>query len=401
MTDVVDPATAPSTERPETRRDRFEVRHYDMTGGALSRRSLLGAGAVGAAAGLVGAAGLAGPAGAAVRTAVEPDSTEASPVGYVLAHEQFPGPRLVDWSTEVERAGFDEVWTSDHIQPWQDNEGHATHPWLTQALIGERTKRITFGTGVTCPTYRHHPSEVAQAFATLGVFNPGRVFLGVGAGEALNEQASTGQFGKYPERAARLSEAVQLIRELWTGKRTSWDGDYYKTVDMRIWDLPPLPVPIYIAASGPKSAYLAGRYGDGWICGAKDIATPSLRAAFAQGATDAGKDPAKMPKLVEQFVVVDPRYAKYTADLWRFTVDAWTSLVYDPNPVSIRKRAVLHFSREKLLSALPVGTDPKPHITALQKILDLGGTPFVHSAEPDQRAVMRFYQQHVLGKVSR
>lgn len=372
--------------------------HYDVEpGGVLTRRRVLGAGA----ASLAGVAALGGPLAGAATAAVQPTTGERSPVGFVLAHEQFPGPRLVDWAPEIERNGFGYAWTSDHIQPWQDNQGHATHPWLTQALIGERTSRITFGTGVTCPTYRHHPSEVAQAFATLGVFNPGRVFLGVGTGEALNEQAATGQFGKYPERAARLTEAVQLIRELWTGRAVSFAGQFYTTVDMRIWDLPARPVPIYIAASGPKSAYLAGRHGDGWICSAKDIATPALRDAFGQGATDAGKDPATMPKLVEQFVVVDSRYAKLTADLWRFTVDAWTSLVYDPNPVSIRKRAVKHFSRTQLLSTLPVGTDPGPHIAALQKVLDLGGTPFVHSAEPDQRAVMRFYSRNVLPNVSR
>lgn len=355
----------------------------------LGRRSVL-------TGGLAGLASLAAPTAASAAT--RPPA--GAPVGFVLSHEQFPGPQLVDWSDDIEKAGFGYAWTSDHLQPWQDNQGHSTHPWLTQALIGERTQQLVYGTGVTCPTYRHHPSEVAQAFASLGVFYPGRIFLGLGTGEALNEDAGTGVFGDYAERAARFLEAVQLIRALWTGERTSFDGEFYKTVDLKLYDLPPTPVPIYLAASGPKSAYNAGRYGDGWVCGAKDIQKPELRAAFAEGARAAGKDPDSMPKLVEQFVVTNQRYAKLTAELWRFTVDPWSELVYDPNPVSIQRRAEATWSDEQVLAGLPVGGDPGPHIEALQKILDLGGTPFVHSAEPDQRRVMRFYGRKVLPQLA-
>jgi TAT-translocated FGD2 family F420-dependent dehydrogenase len=361
-----------------------------MEQAAVSRRTLLGAGAAVAA-----YASTSGVAQAATKPKLR------APVGFVLSHEQFPGPKLVDWSAHVEASGFGYAWTSDHLQPWQDNQRHSTHPWLTQALIGERTSKLTFGTGVTCPTYRHHPSEVAQAWASLGVFNPGRVFLGVGIGEALNEQAGTGQFAPYAERAARLVEAVHLIRKLWTGEHVTFNGTYYKTVDLKIWDLPKHRVPIYMAASGPKSAYNAGRWGDGWICSAKDLAKAELRDAFARGAHDAGKDPAKMPKYVEQFVVVNSKYADYTANLWRFTVNPWQTLVYDPVPSSIRRRAAAMFSRSQVLKGLPIGKDPDKHIAALQSSLDLGGTPFVHSAEPDQRYVMDWYAAHVLPHVHR
>lgn len=166
------------------------------------------------------------------------------------------------------------------------------------------------------------------------------MFLGVGTGEALNEQASTGQFGRYPERAARLIEAVTLIRRLWTGEKTTFTGRYHRTQSLKLWDLPARPVPIYIAASGPKSAYLAGRYGDGWITGAGDFMKKSLRDAFAKGAHAAGKNPATMPKLVEQFVVVgNTTDAEQAARLWRFTVDPWTKLVYEPDPARIQALA--------------------------------------------------------------
>ncbi|MFC7645692.1 LLM class flavin-dependent oxidoreductase [Streptosporangium lutulentum] len=213
-----------------------------------------------------------------------PDTGQRARVGFVLGHEQFRTPALVSFAERADRAGFTHVWASDHSHPWQDNEGHAMFPWITLALVGDHTSRVTYGTGVTCPLYRHHPSQVAQAFASLGILTPGRVFLGVGTGEALNEQATTGSYGRYPERHDRLIDAITLIRKLWTGERTTYKGDYYRTDQFKLYDVPDKPVPIYVAASGPKSAYLAGRYGDGWVAQTKDIANPQLHAEFSRGA---------------------------------------------------------------------------------------------------------------------
>jgi len=145
-------------------------------------------------------------------------------IGYVAAHEQFPGPELVEYGVLAEQAGFDIMWASDHFHPWQHNQGHATQAWLTLAALGQRTQRIVMGTGVTCPTYRYNPAIVAQTFASLGVFYPGRVFLGVGTGEALNEAPSGGGWGPYKERAARLREALTLIERLWTEDWVTYRG---------------------------------------------------------------------------------------------------------------------------------------------------------------------------------
>src|SRR5690348_10631884 len=139
-------------------------------------------------------------------------------VGFVLAHEQFPAPRLVELGVSAEQAGFDELWTSDHFHPWQDNQSHAGQAWITLAALGQRTHSVRFGTGVTCPTFRYRPPIVAQAFASLGVFYPGRVFLGVGSGEALNEQPAGGGWADAHERSERMREAVEVIRKLWTGQ---------------------------------------------------------------------------------------------------------------------------------------------------------------------------------------
>jgi F420-dependent hydroxymycolic acid dehydrogenase len=125
-------------------------------------------------------------------------------VGFMLAHEQFPVPELVNLGVAAEQAGFDLLATSDHLQPWQANEGHAGEAWVTMAALGERTKRVWIGPTVTCPSLRYNPAVVAEAFASLNLLYPGRIFLGIGSGEALNEEAAIGSWPKWPERSERL-----------------------------------------------------------------------------------------------------------------------------------------------------------------------------------------------------
>jgi G6PDH family F420-dependent oxidoreductase len=158
--------------------------------------------------------------------------------GYVASHEQFPPTELVEYAVAAEKAGFDAVWTSDHFHPWQDNQGHSAHAWITLAAIGQRTERLLMGTGITCPMYRYNPAEVAHAFASLGVLYPGRVFLGVGTGEALNEVPAGGGWGPYRERAERLAEAVTVIRRLWTEDWVTFEGRHYRLEDARLYDRP-------------------------------------------------------------------------------------------------------------------------------------------------------------------
>ena len=205
---------------------------------SMSRRMF---GRLTAGLGMVGASGVVAGCGEPQST---PSSLPASPsprsgagVGLVLSHEQFTTPELLDQAQAAEQAGFRYLWASDHLQPWQDNQGHSMFPWLTLALVGQRTSRIEFGTGVTCPIYRYHPSTVAQAFASLAMLAPGRVFLGLGTGERLNEQAATNQFGRYVERHDRLIEAIELIRQLWSGQRISFAGRYFQTNQLQLYDL--------------------------------------------------------------------------------------------------------------------------------------------------------------------
>src|SRR5258708_26291041 len=260
-------------------------------------------------------------------------------IGLALSHEQFPLPQLVELGVQAEQAGFAAVWASDHFEPWQDNQGHSGVAWVTLAALGQRTRRILLGTGVTCPSYRYRPQIVAQAFASLGLLSPGRVFLGVGAGEALNEIPGGGGWGDYEERAARMEEAVTLIRRLWSGEWVRHQGRYYPVEQARLYDVPRPPVPIYVAASGPKSLALAGNVGDGLVSFTEAVSQPELRQAFEQGTRAAGKQPASMPILVEHYVVVgDRQEAERWAPLWRFLPRA-ASYLNDPHPRTIPPRA--------------------------------------------------------------
>jgi F420-dependent hydroxymycolic acid dehydrogenase len=364
-----------------------------MTG--MSRRTF---GRLAAGMGVFGAAG----ASACGRQQPAPAPPSAPPppsragVGYVLSHEQFTTAQLLDQAAAAEQAGFAYVWASDHLQPWQDNEGHAMFPWLTLALLSQRTTRVTFGTGVTCPIYRYHPATVAQAFASMAILAPGRVFLGLGTGERLNEQAATTQFGPYTERHDRLIEAIQLMRQLWTGQRISFAGRYFQTTQLKLYDIPPTPPPIFVAASGPKSAALAGQYGDGWITQAGALKDAKLTAAFASGAQAAHRDIGTLTKRAELFAVVgDQDEVNRAAELWRFTGGA----VDQPNVLEIQRAAEAADPIDKVVAHWTTGTDPATHISALQAVLDAGATPFVHFPQRDPTAAIGFYRTDVLPKL--
>ena len=363
--------------------------------GRVTRRDFVtGAAALGFAA-TAGAQLIGAPAASAASAGV-PGATRG--VGFVLSHEQFPAPTLVALGRAAEAAGFNTVWTSDHTQPWMANEAHAGHAWVTLSSLGAQTGQISFGTGVTCPTFRHHPAIVAQAFATLGQFYPGRVFLGVGSGEALNEEAVTGVWPKWQERSDRLVEAVQLIRQLWTGEKVDFKGDYFETTALRLWDLPEQPVPLYMASNGLKSMYRAGQHGDGLITDTQSLMSIPRMTNFQQGALDAGKDPATMPILVEHFVVVGGKAeAEEAASYWRFIPRAWQAYVNEADPQVINNRADVETFLEEVYAPWPVSTDPAVHIAALQKLFDNGATQvYVHSGQFDQYGVIDFYGRYVL-----
>src|SRR5215469_4837002 len=169
-------------------------------------------------------------------------------IGYKASAEQFSASQLLDFSVLSEEVGFDSVFISDHFQPWKHTDGHAPSSMVWLGALGARTKRIVMGTSVLTPTFRYHPAIVAQAFGTLGELFPGRVILGIGTGEAVNEVPATGMaWPEAKERFARLRESVALMKKLWTEERVTFKGEYYKTENATVYDRPDRPVPIYVA----------------------------------------------------------------------------------------------------------------------------------------------------------
>jgi TAT-translocated FGD2 family F420-dependent dehydrogenase len=293
-------------------------------------------------------------------------------VGFMLAHEQFTVPQLIDIGVTAEEAGFDLLATSDHFQPWQANEGHSGEAWATLGALSQRTQRVWMGTTVTCPTFRYNPAVVAEAFAALDSLAPGRIFLGIGPGEALNEEAATGSWPKWPERSERLVEATDIIRQMWTGEPVAHQGKYYN-VNARLYDRPEKTIPLLMAANGPKAMRRAGRYADGLVTDPKTW--KEHKSEFELGAKSSGKDVSRMPVLVEQYVVVGGKKDTETAaELWRFGPKAFKSYYNIRDPKEIQRTADAEIPLEKVYGDWPVGSDPEAHIKTMTDLFNRGAT---------------------------
>ena len=296
-------------------------------------------------------------------------------LGYKASAEQFPPRRLLDLAILAEQSGFDSVWTSDHFQPWRHTDGHAPNALVWLGAAAASTSRVTLGTSVLTPSFRYNPAIVAQAFATLGCLAPGRVILGVGTGESMNEVPVGITWPEQSERFARLREAVELIRELWRNEFVSFRGEYFKTHEATIYDRPEQEVPIYIAASGPAAARLAGRVADGLICTSgkgAELYTDVRLPGVVEGAEKAGRDPDQIERMIEMKVSFDHDTAQAYED-----TKVWAALalpgdkkmgVDDPRELErLAKEAEPYAHRRWMVSG-----DPDEHVEQLATYVDYG-----------------------------
>jgi coenzyme F420-dependent glucose-6-phosphate dehydrogenase len=324
-------------------------------------------------------------------------------LGYKASAEQF-GPReLLAYSRHAEAAGLELVAVSDHFQPWRHTGGHspAVLPWL--GALGACTERVTMGTSVLTPMLRYHPAVVAQAFATLACLSPGRVFLGVGTGEAMNETPVTGDF--WPptkERRRRLAEAIRLMRRLWTEERVSFAGDFYTTDRATVYDRPETPVPIYVAAGGPLAAKLAGRAGDGFICtsGKPPELYEELLGKVAEGAEAAGRDPAGIARMIEIKVSydTDAEQARHNCDWWAALALSGEEKAGVEDPVEMERLA--DANRERASSRFIVSADPDEIVAGIAPYVELGFTELVlHFPGADQERALDLFARDVLPRL--
>ena len=326
-------------------------------------------------------------------------------LGYKASAEQFAARQLLDFAVAAEARGFDSVVVSDHFQPWRHTDGHAPFSFAWLAALGERTTRVTLGTSVVTPTFRYNPAIVAQAMATLASLNPGRVMLGVGTGESMNEVPVLGiEWPDFKERFGRLKEAIEIMRKLWTEERVTFDGDYFHTRNATVYDRPERPIPLYVAASGGSAARLAGRVADGLICtSGKGAAlyTDTLLPALSEAATKAKRDPASLERMIEVKVSFDTDRQRALEDTrhWAALALPAEDKVGVEDPLEMERRSAA-LPLEKAASRWLVSSDPDEHVDQIAQYVGYGFTHLVfHAPGPDQLRFLDLYGREIMPRL--
>jgi coenzyme F420-dependent glucose-6-phosphate dehydrogenase len=325
--------------------------------------------------------------------------------GWKAGTEQYPPGELLEYAVVAEHAGFDSIDVSDHFHPWAE-KGQACFVWTWLGAAAARTHKIILGTGITCPILRYHPAVIAQAAATLDCLAPGRTFLGVGTGEALNEYSAVGEWPDYKGRRERLAEAIELIRKLWTGEKVTHRGVYYQTRQAKLYTPPQESIPIYISALVANSARFAGKHGDALITvgGEEAESYRKIFEGFAYGAAEAAKDAARMPRMIELAVAyTDDEEAaiRCRREYWAgtFVPALFTERIYTP-AMSEQNGSVV--GTDTIRKAVCISADPEEHARFAQRYIDLGFDHLIfHSAGPDQRAFLEGYGRDVLPRLRR
>jgi len=308
---------------------------------------------------------------------------------------------MVEYVKLMEKAGLDIVWFPDHFHPWFHTGAQEAQAWMVMAAAGATTSKISLGTAVTTPTLRYHPAIVAQAFATLGSMNPGRVILGLATGEAMNEYPLGFNWPSFPERAARLEEAVKIIKLLWTKDFVNFKGEYYRLRKANLYTRPNPPSPLYVAANGPVVAKIAGRYADGFITPMMDpdLIRNVLFPALNDGAKETGRDASKIERVMELSTYYDrdhKRALEYARKWGAATLGAlfFKLSFYDPRDIEEFGRNV---SDEALMRNFIVSAEPEPYIKSIEKIVKMGFTQvYVSGTTADEPGFIEFLGKQVV-----
>lgn len=323
-------------------------------------------------------------------------------VGYAAMLEQFHPTEVIELSVAAEQHGFSGVMAADHFQPWVPVQGQSAFVWNVLAALGERTTG-DIGPGVTAPTFRWHPAMVAQASATLAAMYPGRHWLGLGSGEALNEHVVAAYWPEAPERINRMFEAIDIIRKLFTaslaGKDVKHAGEFYKMESTRLWTMPEVAPQILVAASGPVTAKRAGRNADGLITvGAPLEKIAGLFARFDEGARDAGKDPTTMPRVLQLHL----SWAETDEQAMVNALHEWPNggMKFPKadirSPFDFEQMAKL-VRPEDFTGRMVISADPDVHRAEIQRYVDLGfDRIYLHNVGRNQREWIEIFGRDVL-----
>lgn len=319
-------------------------------------------------------------------------------IGYAAASEQFHPNDLLHYCQLAEQHGFKGVMAADHFQPWVPQQGHSAYVYSWMGALGATTSH-TFGPGVTCPSFRYHPSVIAQAAATLAAMYPGRFWLGLGSGEALNEHVTGGVWPDTLIRFEMMIEATEIIQQLLSGAKKRYRGHYFQMESVRLYTLPDTPPPIYIGAVGPQTVRWAGKACDGLITpGANHDKLRGILENFAAGAREAGKDPDKMPKLLQ----VHLSWADTYDEALQNAITEWPNGGMNFPKADIRNpedfAAMAKLVREENYKGrVLISTDLDEHRAHLQGFADLGFDEIhIHNVGRNQEAFIKAFGEHVI-----
>jgi coenzyme F420-dependent glucose-6-phosphate dehydrogenase len=350
---------------------------------------------------------------------------KAKTIGYWAAQEQYSMQDLLKFILEAERGGFNTTMTSDHFHPWWHDGGYGNFTWIWIAAAAERTKKMKFVTGVTAPIYRYHPAIIAQAFASLDVLYPGRIGLGIGTGEAMNEVPLGYDWPKSSKvRRTRTTEAIQVIRKLWNEGRkskqyddsknnsnsfsnnnreeegfTDFNGQYFLVRQAKLYTPPTKYIPIYLAAIGLQSAKAAAKLSDGLITFLKPAESSKVLDVFNDTAKKENKNLSSLEKIVEYKVSFSEDYDKAfeSAKFWRATLikDVFNSSISDPR--KLEQKAKKEVADEKLKESIQIVTSIEDSIKSIEEYFKAGYTKvYVHSTSPDEMKFVHEFSRKVL-----
>jgi G6PDH family F420-dependent oxidoreductase len=322
-------------------------------------------------------------------------------VGFFASTEQFGPHELLEQCVQAERVGFRAIMASDHFHPWTPQQGQSPFVWTWLGALG-REVSLPFGTAVSAPGDRYHPTVLAQAAATVEAMYPGRFRLGLGAGEALNEHITGGYWPEPQERVARLLEAVGILRRLFQGEVVRHQGRFFRVESARLYTLPETPPPIFIATSGPYLSRKTGELCDALMTvGASEEKIRMLLENFAKGARAAGKDPASMPRML----LVHVSWAPTLQEAVDNALHEWPNGGMNFPKGDIRRpedfEALARMVRpEHFQGRVLISSRAEEHVAFLRGLFAMGFEEIhVHNCGRNQSEFLDFYGREVLPEV--
>lgn len=311
-------------------------------------------------------------------------------IGYHASHEQF-GPRdLLQLVRYAEEAGFEAAKSSEHFQPWSARQGQSGFAWSWIAAAMQATA-LPFGL-ITAPGYRHHPAIVAQAAATVAALFPGRFWLALGSGEAINEAIMGEYWPEKAERNARLAECVQVIRALLAGEEVTHRGRV-KVVEARLYSLPDGPVPLFGAAVTPETARFVADWADGLLTVGGD---PKNVAQIVTAFRDAGGE--GKPVHIQHAL----SWAATEQEAVSGAMDQWAPVVAGGN-VNWDLRRPADFDRiaglvdeTALREVVDISSDTGWHTQRIKALARIGDCVHLHCVGRNQKAFIDVFGRDVL-----